>query len=259
MVLHMPIGLIGGLVALEMVAIFRRKPIAREVALLMSWLVALSGAAAAISGFVLSYEGDFSGPTLDRHLQLGIAFAVGTLLSALLLSRGAIGAYRGMLLVSAGLMVPVGHLGASMTHGEDFLTAPFAGSVRSDPKGGEPISEGTLIDATTDSTAGDDFAQLSGFLDKFCIECHGSERAKGRLRVDSAAGLRKGGKTGPSFLPGRPNDSLLIQRLRRPLDEDGHMPPKSRTQPTASEIQAIENWIAAHAAAPECAASGRGR
>lgn len=251
MILHLPIGLIGGLIALEIVALFRRKPVAREVLLLLCWLVALSGVAAAVSGFVLSYEGDFSGPTLDRHLQLGIAFAIVTLLSALLLSRGAMGAYRGLLLFAACLMVPVGHLGASMTHGEDFLTAPFAGSARSERKGGEPISEGTLIDATSNSPAGDDFAQVSGFLEKYCIECHGPERAKGRLRVDSAAGLRKGGKSGPSIVPGRPSESVLIQRLRRPLGEDGHMPPESRAQPPASEIQVIENWIAAQAAASE--------
>lgn len=248
MVLHLPIGLLTGLIALEIIAFFRRKPIAREVVLLMSWLLALSGIAAAASGFVLSYEGVFGGPTLDRHLQLGIAFAATAFLSAVLLSRGAQGAYRGLLLVSAGLMFPAGHLGASMTHGEDFLTAPFGKS----PRAGEDLAaeqaagEASLVGASGTAVAGE-FAPVSQFLDKYCVDCHGSERAKGKLRLDSLAALKKGGKSGPGFVAGKPIESELVDRLRRSLDEDGHMPPESRDQPSDTEIQAIEAWIARQA------------
>ena len=59
-----------------------------------------------------------------------------------------------------------------------------------------------------------------------CYQCHSAsaKEVKGNLRVDTKAGLRKGGDSGPSIVVGKPDDSPLIQALRH---QDGlEMPPK---------------------------------
>src|SRR5687768_8797234 len=49
-----------------------------------------------------------------------------------------------------------------------------------------------------------------------CYQCHSasSKEVKGNLRVDTKAGIRKGGDSGPSIVIGKPNESLLIQALK---------------------------------------------
>ena len=47
-----------------------------------------------------------------------------------------------------------------------------------------------------------------------CHSCH-TEGALGGLRLDSREGLLKGGKSGVVVVPGKPEDSLLMQAVRR--------------------------------------------
>src|SRR5689334_18153914 len=58
-----------------------------------------------------------------------------------------------------------------------------------------------------------------------CYECHSAQSAKvkGGLLLDTREGLRNGGDTGPSVVPGSPEKSLLIKSLRH---DDIKMPPK---------------------------------
>ena len=48
-----------------------------------------------------------------------------------------------------------------------------------------------------------------------CVECHGAENQEAELRVDTAAGIFRGGKTGPIVVPGKPAESLLLIAVRR--------------------------------------------
>src|SRR5215471_10125239 len=50
-------------------------------------------------------------------------------------------------------------------------------------------------------------------LAKNCYECHGA-RAMGGLRLDSRAGLLKGGASGRAVIVGKPDESLLIRAVR---------------------------------------------
>ncbi|WP_145312374.1 PSD1 and planctomycete cytochrome C domain-containing protein [Gimesia fumaroli] len=61
-------------------------------------------------------------------------------------------------------------------------------------------------------------------LVKKCYSCHSSksEELGGKLRMDTRDGMRVGGESGPAFVEGRPNESLLIQALRY---DDLEMPP----------------------------------
>jgi mono/diheme cytochrome c family protein/tetratricopeptide (TPR) repeat protein len=77
---------------------------------------------------------------------------------------------------------------------------------------------------------------------KHCYSCHSSEAKKlrGDLRLDSRAGLLKGGTTGPAIVPGRPTESLLIAAVRH-KDEHLKMPPKDKL--TNAEISDLEAWV----------------
>ncbi len=47
-----------------------------------------------------------------------------------------------------------------------------------------------------------------------CQQCHGPQKQKGCLRLDSRAAVLRGGDSGPAVLPGKPDDSLLVQAVR---------------------------------------------
>jgi hypothetical protein len=61
--------------------------------------------------------------------------------------------------------------------------------------------------------------------------------------LDTADHLLKGGEAGPVVQPGSAVESLMIKRLRLPQEEDEHMPPSGKKQPTAREIALLEWWI----------------
>ena len=50
-----------------------------------------------------------------------------------------------------------------------------------------------------------------------CYACH-TETRSGGLRLDSADAVQKGGKSGPPIVPGKPDESLLIQAIRQTHD-----------------------------------------
>lgn len=81
-----------------------------------------------------------------------------------------------------------------------------------------------------------------------CFRCHGGDKVGGGLRVDSREALLKGGDTGASFVPGQPDESLLIQAIRR-LDDVPHMPP-DKPLPRES-VEALVTWIKAGAKWPD--------
>ncbi|MBN8248240.1 MAG: DUF1553 domain-containing protein [Verrucomicrobia bacterium] len=79
-------------------------------------------------------------------------------------------------------------------------------------------------------------------LANHCYECHsaGAAKLKGGLLLDSLAGVRQGGDTGPAITPGEPDASLLIQAVRHG-DPNLTMPPKAKLPPEA--IADLELWV----------------
>tara|TARA_R110002111_G_scaffold262613_1_gene339510 strand:- start:111517 stop:113910 length:2394 start_codon:yes stop_codon:yes gene_type:complete len=77
-------------------------------------------------------------------------------------------------------------------------------------------------------------------LVKKCYSCHSSEAEElgGKLRMDTRDGMREGGESGPTFVEGRPNESLLIQALRY----DGLEMPPDEPLPE-SVISDFVTWV----------------
>ncbi len=95
-------------------------------------------------------------------------------------------------------------------------------------------------------------------LVKHCYQCH-SESAgmsEGSLLVDSRDGLRTGGDRGPAVVPGKPDESLLLQAMKH-VDSDLRMPPKRERLPD-SVISDFEKWIREGAVDPRTQKAGSG-
>lgn len=75
-------------------------------------------------------------------------------------------------------------------------------------------------------------------LRAYCLECHGDEaKPKGGLDLRQARTTLEGGKSGPAIVPGNPDASDLISRVR-----EGTMPPgKKKLSP--SEIDSLARWV----------------
>lgn len=75
-----------------------------------------------------------------------------------------------------------------------------------------------------------------------CYSCHSAEakKIKGGLRLDTRDGVRKGGTSGPSVVPGDPAKSPLIQAVRH-ADADLKMPPEKKLD--AQVIADLEAWV----------------
>ena len=86
-------------------------------------------------------------------------------------------------------------------------------------------------------------------LDAKCVQCHGAEKDKGKLRMHTKEDLLKGGKQVGSdiLIKGNFEDSELIYRITLPKDDDEAMPPfkdEDHYNPvTAQELQVMKSWI----------------
>jgi mono/diheme cytochrome c family protein len=80
-----------------------------------------------------------------------------------------------------------------------------------------------------------------------CIDCHGPDKQKGGLRLDSRAGWQTGGDSGPALVPGKLAESKLWQAVSY-ADRDLRMPPKRKLKD--SELADLKLWIESDAPDP---------
>jgi cytochrome c553 len=76
-----------------------------------------------------------------------------------------------------------------------------------------------------------------------CYKCHSrdADKIKGGLMLDTREAWLHGGNTGPAIVPGKPDESLLIQAVRY-TDEDLKMPPKGEKLSDA-QIADLTEWV----------------
>ncbi len=267
LVLHLPIGLIAGVALLEATTLLRGSQTHAATARLLVWLAALSAVAAAGTGFFLGQESGYDQDAVSLHKWLGIAVAAAAVITASLYGLRSIAwPRRAALGLTLALLLPTGHLGAAMTHGDNFLFEPLNPKVAAAPRPAEnpagPRDGASVPPATTtQATPGNPpsaepaivpvasvfDSQILPIFTAKCINCHGSTKRKGGLALHTAEALAHGGKDGPAVVAGDVDGSEIVRRFRLPLDDDEHMPPSGKSQLTPQEITAIESWIAAGA------------
>ena len=86
-------------------------------------------------------------------------------------------------------------------------------------------------------------------FDAKCVQCHGPDKDKGKLRLHTQEDFLKGGKEAGKDIAvkGNLDDSELIYRITLPKDDDEAMPPfkdKEHYNPvTPQELQVMKAWI----------------
>ncbi|MDB5386603.1 MAG: Protein of unknown function (DUF1553)/Protein of unknown function (DUF1549)/Planctomycete [Planctomycetaceae bacterium] len=103
----------------------------------------------------------------------------------------------------------------------------------------------TLLEEKSDDTEFD-AADLKFFRDEIepvlkesCHRCHGEKKQESNLRLDSREALLKGGKNGPTIVPGKPDESLLLKVLE--YTGDIQMPPDEKLDDETRD--AMKKWI----------------
>jgi uncharacterized membrane protein len=189
---------------------------------------ALSAIITAIMGLLLSLEEDKGGTILQWHKWGGVLIALsGSIFYynySFFVKQRALG--KLFTTMAAMLIILTSHWGGSLTHGDNYLLAPM------DLKKQVPLQQALVFDDV-----------IRPILEKKCFSCHGGSGNKGGLSLESLPGLIKGGKTGPLFLAGFPDTSLLIRRIHLPMQEKKHMPPAAKPQLTVEESALLYAWI----------------
>lgn len=84
---------------------------------------------------------------------------------------------------------------------------------------------------------------IKPIFEKSCFKCHGPEKKKGDLRVDTLEATLKGGENGPNVVKGNSAKSTLVHSIAR-LNEDEAMPPEGKGDPlTKEQIGLVRAWI----------------
>lgn len=109
-----------------------------------------------------------------------------------------------------------------------------------DPKLLPPVSDKQGVTYDTD---------IQPMFQKSCYPCHSAKSRKvgGKLRLDSLAGVLKGGEDGKAVIPGDSAKSPLIANVSHLGDPDDYMPPpknRGHIGPlTKEQIGLIRAWI----------------
>jgi hypothetical protein len=88
---------------------------------------------------------------------------------------------------------------------------------------------------------------IKPLFDNSCVGCHGPQKQKGKLRLDSLESALKGGEDGKVVEPGNSAGSVLIHNVAHIGDPDDYMPPPKNKDGikalTPAQIGLIRAWI----------------
>lgn len=278
--LHLPVGALALLCLMELGCLTRAGEEKLGAAALLTLLVGAAGSVfAVIAGILLSREGGYEGANFSLHQTLALIGTSGVLLATVVRllamsrdNRELMHAYRALFFLSFGLMGLGAHFGGNMSHGSKYLTEHAPEPLKSQMIGMEkwllsfaekpkpapaavvpptptptPTTPTTMPPAPDAANTGDTRLVFQDLLmpifEAKCNNCHNEDKSKGGLRMDTYALLIQGGDGGAGLVPGKPDDSLALQRIVLPEDDDEHMPPEGKEQMTAEETALFRWWI----------------
>jgi len=260
--LHAPVGVLVVALVAEAFTLTKHREQADIVVGFTLPLLVLTGVAAVVLGLALAHgETEHPLKLLTKHRNFTVSGIVlaGAAGIAFPYRRGR-AVHRALLLASAAVLSIGAHFGGSLTHGSDYLFAPIAQpkpvvAVAEDAAApvSESIDAGVVVDAAVSDSVDAAVpvivahdagpakpsarAAVQAILLRRCAPCH-TEKGKGGLRVSDIGKMKAA-----DIAAGDPNESLLYARLVLPKDDDDHMPPIDKPQPSAAEIAALRAWI----------------
>ena len=205
-----------------------------SAALISDWLLLLTAFTSVLTslmGLFLSKEPGYDADALLWHKWSGIAVTGIALLWYTFNEKAGSRFVFTVLYSIVGLfaIVITGHLGAGITHGDDFLMAP----IEKEQQPPAVLMEDALVFNN----------MVQPILQAKCMSCHNSKKAKGELVMETEALLLKGGRGGILWDLNEPDLGLLLRRIHLPADQKKHMPPAGKPQLTDNEIEVLTQWI----------------
>lgn len=247
LLVHLPIGILFLAFLFECLSLSERHKMIRSAVQPALFWGSIFAIASAITGFFLRKEGGYEENLATLHQNAGIATAVLSLTVYVLRRRFKFWIInhrkrkqaRILLFIPLILLLSVtGHLGGSLTHGEDYL---FAVVSANNSEVADPALKIKAIANIPDAMLYRDVIQP--ILEARCYDCHSSRKQKGELRLDREDLIERGGKHGAVIGDGLADSSNLFKRLMLPLEDEHHMPPNEKSQLSSSEIALIKYWL----------------
>ena len=241
LLVHLPIGFLIIAVLISVMRDDRSINFNRFVSFI--WFLSfISSAFTALMGWLLAQNGHYIEDMLKPHQLTGIILVILSCigwvfhLRNLKVSKILIQINNVLIIF---LLLIVGHLGGSLTHGEnylyDFAPEPIRTALIEEDK---PL---TFKDQSIDSIRIFEDAIQPLFSSK-CMACHNNEVSRGGLNMSTAEGFFKGGKSGAAIVANDIEKSLAFNRIIRSQHDEKFMPPSGEPL-TYEEIQLIEWWI----------------
>ena len=254
---HLPIALVLLVALLECAGLFRSGKHLQAVAGFVLALATASALIAVFLGWLLGRSGGYEGGLVLQHMWGGILL-VGALLVCCAIRGWNTRLYGAALFATVCLMAWTSDQGGKLTHGEGFLTEHMPGKLRSLLGVAPPAKRHVAVSAGLSAPANPSVANVSAppaasvaffasrvapIFDDKCVQCHGPEKKKGKLRLDSFENVMRGGKDGVVIKPGDTKNSELYRRVTLPRDDEDAMPAEGKPGLTSAELKVIEFWI----------------
>jgi mono/diheme cytochrome c family protein len=230
LVLHFPI--VFGIAIVIYFLFFQKKPLEENTEKLVLVGNAFMASMVALLGLFLSKQDAYDTNTLNLHKWGGLSIAlIGWLL--IYIKNIATNFKKITALCYLLVLLFFTHQGALLTHGENALSIP-----RPEVKVAEEVK-------VVDSSLTVYEKAIAPILAQKCVSCHGPEKVKGQLQLQSPELILKGGKNG-NILNGIQNEeALLLQRIHLPNADEKHMPPDGKLQLTLEELTLLNKWVKA--------------
>lgn len=234
LVVHLPIGILCLAAISEWLAVKPRWQHLRPAIVFMWGIGVISAMIACISGYLLAENGAYEQGALSWHQWTAISFAIYSLSVFILRKRKEFRYGRMVAVLTFIWMGLAGHFGGSLTHGTEFLLAPFEVKAEAKPR--------TALTDLDNALVYEDI--IAPILRSKCTSCHGKSKQKGKLALHTPQSIRKGGKSGSDVLAlVRSANNTILHRINLPLQEEEHMPPKDKAQLSVAEKQLVEWWL----------------
>lgn len=106
------------------------------------------------------------------------------------------------------------------------------------------VADGEKLPLAADRAGVTFAADIQPIFDGQCVKCHGLEKQKAKLRLDSLGAVLKGGEDGKVIEPGNSAGSDLVLRVAHVGDPDTFMPKGKDGKPlSAGQVGLIRAWI----------------
>ena len=237
LIIHLPIGFLLLAIIFDGISYHKKYDYLKRAVPFTLLIGCIFAGAACVLGLMLSVTGDYDDQILSNHKFSGISL---TLIAGILyglntarfrkffsISRPL---FSGLSVATFLLLSYTGHQGANLTHGSNYITfQTLMHQPREKPK---QVEEAMIFEDV-----------VHPILEKRCFQCHRADKKKGRLSMETLASMLKGGKHGPSVVPGKLDESELFRRITLDPSHEDYMPSDGKTPLTKTETEIIRWWI----------------